>query len=60
MTLDALTFGHIVGDAAATDCVDRGIGFFHGQAIEDCAYTGFGEAVWATFGRHKENNREGH
>jgi len=45
-------FRHIVRDAAATDRVDSGIGFFLGHAVEDCAYGCFRKALWATFGGH--------
>ena len=47
-------FRHTVRDAAATDCVDSGIGFFHGQAVENCAHGSFREALWATFGGHEK------
>ena len=47
-------FRHFVRDAAATDCIDSGIGFFHGHAVEDCAYGCFREALWATFSGHRE------
>jgi len=53
-------FRHIVRDAAATDCVDSGIGFFLGHAVEDCAYGCFREALWATFGGHGKKDGEGH
>ena len=54
MAFNALIFRHIVRDAAATDCVDSWIGFFHGHAVEDCAYGCFRVALWAAFGWHGE------
>ena len=51
--LNAFIFRHIVENAAATDCVDSGIGFVHRKAVEDYAYTCFREAVRATFGGHR-------
>ncbi len=58
-TLNAFMFRHIVRGAAATDCVDSGIGFFHGHAVEDCAYRCFREALRATFGGHGEKIERG-
>ena len=52
-------FRHVVRDAAATDCVDSRIGFFHGHAVEDYAYGCFREALWATFGGHGEKIERG-
>ena len=46
-TLNALIFRHVIRDATATDCVDSGIGFFHGEAVEDYANAGIGHAVGA-------------
>ena len=54
MTLNAFIFRHVIKDQAATECVDSGIGFFHGHAVEDYAYAGIGEAVRATFGGHRK------
>ena len=54
MTFNAFILRHVVRDTAATDCVDSGIGFFHGEAVKDCAYAGIGEAVRATFGGHEK------
>ena len=59
MAINAFIFRRIVRDAAATDCVDSGIGFFHGHAVEDCAYGCFREALWATFGGHGEKIERG-
>ena len=59
MTINAFIFRHIVGDAAATDCVDSGIRFFHGQAVENCAHGSFREALWATFDGHGEKIERG-
>jgi len=57
--LNAFIFRHIVKDDAATECVDSGIGFFHGHAVEDYAYGCFREALWATFGGHGEKIERG-
>ena len=51
-TLNTFIFRHVIRDATATDCVDSGIGFFHGEAVEDYAYAGIGHAIRATFGGH--------
>ena len=52
MTINAFIFRHMVKDAAATECVDRIVRFFHRHAIEDYAYGCFREALWTTFGGH--------
>jgi hypothetical protein len=58
-TLNTFIFRHIVRDDAATECVDSGIGFFHGHAIEDYAYGCFREALWTTFGGHEKKIERG-
>ena len=58
-TFNAFIFRRVVSDTAATDCVDSGIGFFHGHAVEDCAYGCFKEALWATFGGHGKKIERG-
>ena len=59
MAFDALIFRHVIKDQAATDCVDSGIGFFHGHAIKDYAYGCFRETGWATFGGHEKKIESG-
>ena len=36
--LNAFIFRDVIRDAAATDCVHGGIGFFTGHAVKDYAY----------------------
>ena len=61
MTLNTFIFRHIVKDAAATECVDSGIGFFHGHAVEDYADARFREALWtALFGKFQIKSLLGH
>ena len=52
MTFNAFKIWHVLGDYASTDCVDSGIGFFHGETVEDYAYAGVGHAVGADFLGH--------
>jgi membrane protease YdiL (CAAX protease family) len=59
MAINAFIFRHIFKDDAATDCVDSGIGFFHGEAVEDYAYGCFRKALWATFGGHGKKIERG-
>jgi hypothetical protein len=59
MTLNAFIVRHVVGDAAAPDCVNIRIGFFHRHAIEDDAYACFREALWATFVGHRKKIERG-
>jgi hypothetical protein len=59
MTFDAFILRHVVRNAAATNCVDSGVGFFHGKAVEDGAYACIGEAVRATFGGHRRKIERG-
>jgi len=59
MAFDALILRHVIKDQAATECVDSGIGFFHGHAVEDYAYGCFREALWATFGGHGKKIERG-
>ena len=47
-------FRHFVKNAAATKCVYRGIRFFLGHAVEDCADGSFRKALWTTFGGHEK------
>jgi len=59
MTLNTFVVRHVVRNAAATDCIDSRIGFLRGEAVEDCAYAGIGEAVRATFGGHGKKIERG-
>ena len=59
MTFNAFKIWHVLGDYAATDCVDSGIGFFHGKVVEDYAYGRFRETVWAKFDGHAKNLERG-
>ena len=59
MAFNTFISRHVMKDHATTECVDSGIGFFHGHAVEDCAYGCFREALWATFGGHGEKIERG-
>jgi hypothetical protein len=37
MAFNTFISRHVMKDHAATECVDSGIGFFHGHAVEDYA-----------------------